>query len=60
LPQAWEERRDRGLVLAELGYYAQAVDDLSAYLEHRPGADDHAALAARVSALRDVGWPRLH
>jgi regulator of sirC expression with transglutaminase-like and TPR domain len=60
LPQAWEERRDRGLVLAELGRYAQAVDDLSAYLEHRPEAEDHAALTARVAELRDVGWPRLH
>jgi regulator of sirC expression with transglutaminase-like and TPR domain len=60
LPHAWEERRDRGLVLAELGLYPEAVDDLSAYLEHRPDADDHAALTARVLGLRDVGWPRLH
>ena len=60
LPQAWEERRDRGLVLAELGRYAQAVDDLSTYLERRPEAEDHAALTARVAELRDVGWPRLH
>jgi regulator of sirC expression with transglutaminase-like and TPR domain len=60
LPHAWEERRDRGLVLAELGQYAQAVDDLSAYLENRPDADDHAALTARVAELRDVGWPRFH
>jgi regulator of sirC expression with transglutaminase-like and TPR domain len=60
LPHAWEERRDRGLVLAEMGQYGPAVDDLTAYLEHRPDADDHAALAARVSELRDVGWPRLH
>ena len=37
-----------------------AVEDLSAYLEHRPDADDYAALAARVSELRNVGWPRLH
>jgi regulator of sirC expression with transglutaminase-like and TPR domain len=60
LPHAWEERRDRGLVLAEMGQYGQAVDDLAAYLDHRPDADDHAAVAARVSELRDVGWPRLH
>lgn len=60
LPHAWEERRDRGLVLAELGQYAQAVEDLAAYLEHRPDADDHSAISARVSELRDVGWPRLH
>lgn len=60
LPHAWEERRDRGLVLAELGQYAQAVEDLSAYLENRPDADDHDALTARVAELRDVGWPRFH
>ncbi|CAG1019482.1 hypothetical protein BURC_04366 [Burkholderiaceae bacterium] len=60
LPQAWEERRDRGLVLAELGQYAQAVEDISDYLEHRPDAEDHAALAARITELRDAGWPRLH
>jgi regulator of sirC expression with transglutaminase-like and TPR domain len=60
LPHAWEERRDRGLVLAELGQYAQAVDDLGTYLEHRPDADDHSAISARVSELRDVGWPRFH
>ena len=60
LPHAWEERRDRGLVLAELGQYPAAVEDLAAYLEHRPDADDHATLSARVSELRDVGWPRLH
>ena len=60
LPHAWEERRDRGLALAELGHVAQAVDDLSVYLEHRHDADDHAVLTARVLELRDTGWPRLH
>ncbi|HEY2927155.1 SirB1 family protein [Piscinibacter sp.] len=60
LPQAWEERRDRGLVLAEIGQSAQAADDIAAYLERRPDADDHAALVARVVELRGVGWPRLH
>jgi regulator of sirC expression with transglutaminase-like and TPR domain len=60
LPHAWEEQRDRGLVLAELGQYAQAVEDLSTYLENRPDADDHAALTVRVAELRDVGWPRFH
>jgi regulator of sirC expression with transglutaminase-like and TPR domain len=60
LPHAWDERRDRGLVLAEIGQSAQAADDLAAYLEHRPEAEDHAALVARVAELRGVGWPRLH
>lgn len=60
MPEAWEERRDRGLAFAELGQCEEAVEDLCAYLEHRPDADDHAALSARVAELRDVGWPRLH
>jgi regulator of sirC expression with transglutaminase-like and TPR domain len=60
LPQAWEERRDRGLVLAELGQYRQASEDLGAYLSHRPEADDHAAVAARLAELRRADWPRLH
>jgi regulator of sirC expression with transglutaminase-like and TPR domain len=60
LPHAWEERRDRGLVYAELGQCRHAIEDLTAYLDHRPNADDHDALTARVSELRDVGWPRLH
>jgi len=60
LPHAWDERRDRGLVLAELGQYPQAVDDIETYLRHRPEAEDHAALSERVTELRGAGWPRLH
>lgn len=60
LPQVWEERRDRGIVFAELGQYRHAVEDLAAYLEHRPEAEDRDAVAARVAELRDAGWPRLH
>ena len=60
LPHTWEERRDRGLVLAELGQWQLAVDDLNAYLDHRPDADDHFAITARAAELRRAGWPRLH
>lgn len=60
LPQAWEERRDRALTYAEIGDSAAAVPDLAAYLEHRPGADDHAALSERLREWRDAGRPRLH
>jgi regulator of sirC expression with transglutaminase-like and TPR domain len=56
LPQAWEERRDRGLVLAELGRDAAAAADLAAYLQHQPSADDAAALRRRLHAL--AGPPR--
>ena len=60
LPHAWDERRDRGLVFAELGQYPQAVEDIEAYLRHRPDAEDHAALSERAAELRGGGWPRLH
>jgi regulator of sirC expression with transglutaminase-like and TPR domain len=60
LPEAWDERRDRGLVYAEMGEHAAAGDDLEAYLEHRPDAEDHAALAERLRELRALGRPRLH
>ena len=60
LPQVFEERRDRALALAELGQHAQALADLTTYLEHRPDADDHAAMLARADELRGSSWPRLH
>jgi regulator of sirC expression with transglutaminase-like and TPR domain len=60
LPQAWEERRDRGLAYAEVGHMAEAADDLRAYLAHRPDAQDHAALSARLAELGEGGWPPLH
>jgi regulator of sirC expression with transglutaminase-like and TPR domain len=60
LPQAWDERRDRGLVWAELDKRQAAVEDLLAYLEHRPDADDARAIAQRLDELRSTGSPRLH
>jgi regulator of sirC expression with transglutaminase-like and TPR domain len=60
LPQAWEERRDRGLTYAELGQEAAAVGDLADYLEHAGDAQDRQAIAARLSELRRRGAPRLH
>ena len=67
LPQAWEERRDRGLVRAELGQDEAAAQDLAAYLEHRPDADDAAPLRERLRSLArrplraaalTAGWQR--
>jgi regulator of sirC expression with transglutaminase-like and TPR domain len=60
LPQAWEERRDRGLILAELGGVDQAAKDLQSYLEHCGGADDAPAVRARLLELQRSGSPRLH
>jgi regulator of sirC expression with transglutaminase-like and TPR domain len=51
LPETWEERRDRGLVHAELGHVHEALQDLRQYLEAVPAAPDTAALRNRVSEL---------
>lgn len=55
LPEAWDERRDRGIVLAELGRPDLAADDVEAYLEHHPRAPDAAALREQLRAWRR--WP---
>lgn len=60
LPDAWEERRDRGLVRAELGRPDDAAADLAAYLDHRPDAEDAPALRRRLAQLRSTPRPRLH
>ena len=60
LPTAWEERRDRGLALAELARFPEALADLDAYLDHDPNADDHVAVRHRAGELRQAGRPRLH
>jgi regulator of sirC expression with transglutaminase-like and TPR domain len=61
LPEAWEERRDRGLVFAELGHRDAAVADLKTYLERRPDADDAHALTERLAELHHTDPPsRLH
>ena len=54
LPQAWEERRDHALVLAQLGRHGHALAELELYLEHCPQADD----AARMRQLA-AAWHRL-
>ncbi|MFY9510797.1 MAG: tetratricopeptide repeat protein [Rubrivivax sp.] len=61
LPQDWQERRDRGLVFADLGDSNQAADDLRVYLRHCPDADDAEALGERLRAWRaSARRPRLH
>jgi regulator of sirC expression with transglutaminase-like and TPR domain len=51
LPRDWTERRDRGLVHAELGHVHEALGDLQAYLEAEPSAPDRSALHARMDDL---------
>ncbi len=51
LPEVWTERRDRGLVHAELGHMQEALHDLQVYLGAEPSAPDQAALKGRLSEL---------
>lgn len=51
LPEAWSERRDRGLVHAELGHAHEALQDLRCYLDAVPAGPDAVALRNRVSEL---------
>ena len=60
LPEDWDERRDRGLVRAELGDASGASQDLAAYLENCPDADDAKAIDARLAELRAAGRSQLH
>jgi regulator of sirC expression with transglutaminase-like and TPR domain len=53
LPEFWSERRDRGLVHAELGHVHEALQDLRLYLEAVPSGPDTVALRNRVSELSD-------
>lgn len=50
-PNAWEEVRDRGLVLAELGERQRARQDLSAYLREAPDAFDRETVGDRLAEL---------
>jgi regulator of sirC expression with transglutaminase-like and TPR domain len=50
LPEAWAERRDHALVLAELGARREAAAALTLYLEHCPDADDAPTLARHLAA----------
>jgi regulator of sirC expression with transglutaminase-like and TPR domain len=60
LPQAWDERRDRGLARAALGLDEDAAADLAAYLEHQPDADDAPVLRERLRGLAQGRRGPLH
>src|SRR5882724_2443382 len=55
LPQAWEERRDRGFAHAELGHAQAALDDLTHYLAHATEAPDRSMVHARVAEMKQSG-----
>lgn len=54
LPEAWEERRDRALVLAELGCHRLAAEELTVYLDQRPDAADAPVLHRHLAAWRGL------
>ncbi len=58
LPDDWDERRDLGLVRAELGDDPGALKDLAAYVEHSHGAEDAIAISDRIRELRAHGRPQ--
>jgi regulator of sirC expression with transglutaminase-like and TPR domain len=53
LPEAWSERRDRGLVHAELGHTDEALLDLQIYLNAEPQAPDHGGLQTKMREISD-------
>jgi regulator of sirC expression with transglutaminase-like and TPR domain len=57
LPEQWDELRDRGLVLAELGRHRAAMIDLRAYLLHSPDAADAVPIKERLVELEN--WAQL-
>jgi regulator of sirC expression with transglutaminase-like and TPR domain len=59
-PGNWACRRDRGETRAELGQTELAIEDLEAYIRNAGMAPDRARVAARLTALREAGPPRLH
>mgnify|MGYP001069934252 CR=1 FL=1 len=54
LPEDTIERRDRGLVYAELGCPRLALQDLEAYLAMHPYAEDRQELSELMIALREA------
>lgn len=61
LPEHLDERRDRGLVYAELGRDDEAIADLSSYVARADEAEDRLAIAERLDELRrGHAQPRWH
>lgn len=50
-PEAWSERRDRGIALAQLGQNARALADLQAYVTQVPDAADASDISQLIGQL---------
>lgn len=55
LPEAWPERRELALLLAQLGRLHEASAEMRVYLEQQPEADDAPAMRAQLAR-----WRRAH
>ena len=53
-PEAAEERRDRGLIYAQLECPRAALDDLNAYLSQQPDAPEAEEIRRTIAVLRDA------
>jgi regulator of sirC expression with transglutaminase-like and TPR domain len=60
LPQAWEEHRDRAMVLAEMGHMEAAKVDLDTYLRQQPDAGDATVLRTLRTTWGGPPRPQLH
>ena len=54
LPEAPQERRDRGLAHYQLNHHAQALEDLEFYLESTPSGRDAEEIQGLVRRLREL------
>jgi regulator of sirC expression with transglutaminase-like and TPR domain len=54
LPEAWSERRDRGLALVEMGERSAALADLLDYLKHAEDALDADAIGELVEQIKTL------
>lgn len=52
LPQAWHERRELALVLAQLGRPQEAAAEMATYLQHQPEADDAPLMRSQLARWR--------
>lgn len=54
VPNAPFERRDRGIVHFHLKHYARALQDLTAYVDHAPDAEDSKNVRQQIKAIRQM------
>ncbi|MEN8375129.1 MAG: tetratricopeptide repeat protein [Gemmatimonadota bacterium] len=57
VPDAADELRDRGILLARSGRFSEAIEDLQRYLEVAPGAADRRRVRGILRELRQRGMP---